>query len=314
MRAGSLSLLALAISCSAAPPEAPGEDPGELAALLASGDPLRREEAAHRLVLRGRTVREAAADPRVLALLDEDTASMGAELARIFEVVPGRYDRRLRDAYHALRGGCLGREWRLLSAALARQGFRLVEIYEPDERTKSVRFVGRPAAYTNAAGDRHDLFFWVKSARAAPEAPWVAREVYVGYHVEFNAPYRAVSSTDRYPRGSVLALFFEVPEVRTLALAFPVLEEIELTYGRIRDKSSPSAPAGFHVNAGFAGGGAGAGGGRGVYYTAESGLDPLEGPGARLQWAGFRPSETLGPLTLRGSSFWGAGSVKPSDD
>ncbi len=306
--------LAILLSCSApAPREAP-EDVGALVELLGSGDPVRREEGAHRLVLQGRTVRETLRErgaAKVLALVDEDTASMAADLARIFEGGPGGCDRRLREAYHTLRGGCLGREWRFVSDMLARQAFRLSEIYEPDERTKSVRFPARPGAFVDAAGDRHDLFFWVKSVRRAPDAPWVVREVYVGLHAEFEAPFKQLAATDRYPRGSALALFFGSPEVEKLAIAFPVLERLELTYGRIRDRASENAPAGFHVNADFA---AGRDGGRGVYFTAESGLDPLEGRGGRLLWEGFRPAETLGPLTLRGSSFFGAGSIKPADD
>jgi hypothetical protein len=214
-------------------------------------------------------------------------------------------------AYHALRSGCLAREWSRVSEALSRQGFRLIEIYEPHERARFVRFVAQPAAWVNGAGDRHDLFFWVQSARK-DDGPWRVREVYVGLRAAFEAPFKQLASTDRYPRGSVLARFFELPELLKFAVVFPVLEEIEFTYGRIRDKDGGGAPAGFHVNAGFVM--EGKAGGRAIYYTAESGLDPRELRRGRLAWEGFAPSDTVGPLTPRGGGFWGAGGPKPSDD
>ena len=130
----------------------------------------------------------------------------------------------------------------------------------------------------------------------------------------FDAPFKPVAEQARYPRGSVLAQFLEMPEVAKLATAFPVLEEIELTYGRIRVKDAETVAAGFHVNAGFALAAEGKGGGRGIAVTAESGLDPRETPSGRLVWGGFSPSESLGPLVVRGGSFWGAGGLKPTDE
>ena len=204
----------------------------------------------------------------------------------------------------------LARDWSRVADALSRQGLRLIEIYEPHERAKFVRFLAQPAAYVNGAGDRHDLFFWVQSIRGA--GAWVVREIYVGLNVTFEAPFKTLSATDRYPRGSVLARFFEIEELQKLAIVFPLLEEIELTYGRIRVKGAAGAPAGFHVNAGFSMDAKA--GGRGVCYTAESGLDPREIRRGRLAWDDFMASDTVGPLTLRGGSFWGGGAPKPSED
>ena len=90
------------------------------------------------------------------------------------------------------------------------------------------------------------------------------RGVCVGRRVPFGAAFKPLAGQQRYPRGSVLDRFFEAPEVAKLAIVFPVLEEIELTYGRIRDKESESVPAGFHINAGFAMAGEGKGGRAGV--------------------------------------------------
>lgn len=290
------------------------DDPAALAEMLGSGDPLRREEAAHRLSLLGVTVHEALG-PRaqVAALLDEDTASMRVELARAL----GERDapRIVWRAYHILRGGCLGRDWGRVSDALSRQGFRLSEIYEPQGAEGPVKFVRFPAGaavYVNPGGDRHDLFFWVQTARR--DAGWIVREVYIGLNVAFDAAFKQVAAGGRYPRGSLLARFLELPEVAKLAMVYPVLEEIELTYGRIRDREAGTVAAGFHVNAGFAMAGEGKGGGRGIYCTAESGLDPPSTRRGRLLRDGFVPSDSLGPLTLRGSSFWGAGGLKPSGD
>ncbi len=310
MRA-SAAWLAFLAACSGAGFLDEPDDPAVLGALLGSDHPLKREEAAHRLSLLGRTVHEAVAGrPQVEALVDQDTASMRAGLAGALEERDA--GRIVRQAYHALRGGCLGREWSRVSDALARQRFRLIEIYEPHERAKFVRFLAQGSAYVNGAGDKHDLFFWVQSGRAGDR--WVVREVYVGLHVTFEAAFKLLAAQQRYPRGSVLARFFEAPAVAKLAIVFPVLEEIELTYGWIRDKESEIVPAGFHINAGFAMAGEGKGGGRGVYYTVESGLDPRATRRGRLLWDGFVPDPTPGPLVLRGSSFWGAGGLKPSDE
>jgi hypothetical protein len=295
MRASAL-LVALLSACAQAPADEP-DDPAALIEQLDDRDPFRREEAACRLSILGLTIPDNA-----------DTTRIGEGLQRALgEADPQRM---LWRAYHALRTGCLARDWGRVSDALSRQGLRLTEIYEPHERAKFVRFLAQPAAYVNGAGDRHDLFFWVQAVRR--EGGWTVREIYVGLNAKFDAPFKQLSSTDRYPRGSVLARFFEVEELQKLAIVFPLLEEIELTYGRIRLKGVDGAPAGFHVNAGFAMDAKA--GGRGVTYTAESGLDPREVRRGRLAWDGFTPSDTLGPLTLRGGSFWGGGSPKPSEE
>ena len=295
MRAAAL-LAALLASCAQSPAELP-EDPAALALQLGDPDPFRREEAACRLSNLGQTIPE-----------NGDTARIGEGLERALG--EGDPQRMLWRAYHALRAGCLARDWSRVAEALSSQGLQVQEIYEPHDRAKFVRFLAQPAAYVNDAGDRHDLFFWVQSIRR--EGGWSVREIYVGLLVKFEAPFRQLSAVERYPRGSVLARFFALEELKKLALVFPLLEEVELSYGRIRLRGADAAPAGFHVNAGFVMDPKA--GGRGVNYTAESGLDPRETRGGRLAWDGFTPSDKLGPLTLRGGSFWGGGSPRPSED
>jgi hypothetical protein len=291
---------------------APGtpDDPAEPIALLGHSNSLRREEGAFRLSLAGGAIPEALeGHDRALAYAEDDTSGMrqGISLA-IEERDPQKMVWR---SYHALRVGCLARPWSRVSDALSRQGFRLIEIFEPHERSKFVRFLARSGAWTSAMGDRHDLFFWVRSARNAAGV-WTVREVYVGLVVKFEAPFKQLAAADRYPRGSVLARFFELPELAKLAIVFPTVEEVEFSYGRIRDKDADGAAAGFHVNAGFVM--EGKAGGRAIYYTAEAGLDPRELRRGRLDWAGFASSDLVGPLTPRGTGFWGAGGPKPSDD
>lgn len=305
MRAWIGALLFLA-ACGSAELREPPEDPSALAIQLGDADPLRREEAAQRLARLGTAVHEVAAAETV----DPDTEAMGAAVASAVEIDDP--ERTVWAAWHALRRGCLARDWKRLSGALARQGFRLTEIYEPHERAKFVRFLAKGAAHVDGGGTAHDLFFWVQSVRRG-ETGWLVREVYVGLHASFEAPYKQVAGRNRYRRGSVLDRFLEMAEVKRLAAVFPVVEELELTYGRIRDKEAVSVPAGFHVNAGFALVGE-KGGGRGIAVTVESDLDPRETPGGRFLWDDFAPSGTMGPPVVRGGSFWGAGGLKPSDD
>ena len=296
-------LFLLLASCATAP-ETP-EDPAELIRLLGDSHPLRREEGAFRLSLSGGTLPDAVeGNERALAYAEEDTETMrqGISLA-LEERDPQKMVWR---AYHALRVGCMARPMSRVSDALSRQGFRLIEIFEPHERSKFVRFLAQPAAWTSAAGDRHDLFFWVRSSKN------VVREVYVGLTVKFEAPFKQIAAIERYPRNSVLARFFAMPELAKLAVVFPQVEEVEFTYGRIRDKEGDGAGAGFHVNAGFVMDGKA--GGRAIYYAAEAGLDPRETRRGRLDWAGFVSSDAVGPLVGRGAGFWGAGGPKPSDD
>lgn len=304
------SLLLVLASCAGPSAAEESEDPSAPVDLLGHAHPLRREEGAFRLSIAGGSIPESLEGrDRALAFAEADTESMrqGVSLA-LEERDPQRMVWR---AYHALRRGCLARAWSRVSDALSRQGYRLIEIYEPHERSRFVRFVAQPAAWINGAGDRHDLFFWVRSAKEEG-GPWRVREVYVGLTVKLDAPFAHLAATDRYPRGSVLGRFFELAELRKLAVVFPVVEEIEFTYGRIRDKGADGAAAGFHVNAGFVMDGLA--GGRAIYYTAESGFDPREIRRGRLAWDGFVFSESVGPLMARGTGFWGAGGPKPSDD
>ena len=306
-----IPLLAVLLASCVAPSSAEvPEDPAEVIRLLGHSHPFRREEGAFRLSIAGGTIPAALeGHPRALAYAEEDTASMRQGLSLALEERDPQ--KMIWRAYHALRGGCLARPWSRVSDALAQQGFRLIEIYEPHEKSRFVRFMGQPAAWTSAAGDRHDLFFWVRAAK--PDgAAWVVREVYVGLVAKFDVPFKQLAATDRYPKGSVLARFFELPELFRLAVVFPHVEEIEFTYGRIRDKETGSVAAGFHVNVGFLM--EGKQGGRSVYYTADAGLDPRESKRGRLDWDGFTSSDAVGPLVPRGAGFWGAGGPKPSDD
>lgn len=308
MRPQALALLLL-LSCSSPALVEEPSDPSEAIDLLGHADVRRREEGAYRLSILGGTIPDAIQGrENATAFAEEDTASMRQGIARALEERDPQA--MVWRAYHALRSGCLARGWGRVSEALSRQGFRLIEIYEPHERAKFVRFVAQAAAYVNSAGDRHDLFFWVQSTKTG-DGPWRVREVYVGLRAVFEAPFKQLVLTDRYPRGSVLAKFFELPELLKLAIVFPTLEEIEFTYGRIRDKQTEGAPAGFHVNAGFLM--EGKAGGRAIYYTAESGLDPRELRKGKLDWEAFQSAGTVGPLTPRGAGFWGAGGPKPTD-
>jgi hypothetical protein len=173
-----------------------------------------------------------------------------------------------------------------------------------------LRFV-TGGVFVNEAGDRHDLFCWVQSVKR-DGAPWRVKEIYAGYQVRHNTAFKSISATPRYARNSLLQQFLDLPDLQKVAAVFPILEEIEFTYGRIHDTSGDGAPAGFHVNAGFVM--AGNAGGRSVYYTAEAGLDPREIERGRLDWAGYTPSNEVGPLTPRGSGIWGAGGLRPVED
>jgi len=294
-------LLGLALAgCSVAPEAEEPDDPQAVAALLSGADPSGREEALQRMARRLQTA----------AAAEDSDALAERVLAALGERDP---ERMVWRAWHAIRLGCLARDWSAVSAALARQNFRLVEIYEPHERAKYVRFLAKTGAFVDAAGTAHDLFFWVATSRR-PEGGWLVREVTVGLHATFDAPFKQVAQRDRYRAGTVLSQFLDLQETKRLAAVYPILEEIELTYGRIREKDAGEVPAGFHVNAGFVLGPGGPGGGRGIAVTCESGLDPKETPGGRLLREGFVPVATLGPMVVRGGSFWGAGGLKPSDD
>lgn len=185
------------------------------------------------------------------------------------------YATMLAESARLLRRACLAREWEALRPALARQGFGWVEMYEPHEHAKSLRFIARREAFVTDRGDRHDLFFWIHVAREGPGAPWGVRHVEAGLHAALNAPFERLAL--RYPAGTVLERFFELPELAKLAEVHPVVEEIELLYDRL------GRGWGYHVNASFVGGGSG----RGVYFTADD--------------QGGKP----GPFHPRASSVWG---------
>jgi len=295
MRAG-IPVLAFLSACAGASVEE-RDDPSALIELLDHRDPLRREEAAHRLSILGVTIPA-----------NRDTTAIREELTRALQ--ESSPERKIWRAWHLLRAGCLARDGARVEQELVKQGFGLIEIYEPHDGAKFIRYLGERQVYLNEAGDRHDLFFWVQSIRQ--DKSWIVREVYVGLVAKFESPFKLLAGADRYPRESVLGRFFALEELQKLAAVFQVLEEVELTYGRIRIKSADGAPAGFHVNAGFAMDGKA--GGRSVCYTAESGLDPRETRRGRLAWDGFESTEALGPLTLRGGGFWGGGAPKPTDD
>jgi hypothetical protein len=304
-----LPLILILASCGGASLREP-EDLALLLELMGRDDALHREEAVYRLAIAGENIPAALEGrERALELAEADTAALRDRVAiALKESSP---ERQVWLAWHALRLGCLARDWSRVYDALTRQGCRLIEIYEPNEGLKFVRLMIQTGAYANDARDRHDLFCWVQSVKVAG-ARWRVREVYVGLHVRFDLPFKALAATPRYPRNCVLQTFLDLPELQKVAIVFPFVEEIEFTYGRIRDNSADGAAAGFHVNAGFVMDGKA--GGRSVYFTAEAGLDPRELERGRLGWQGFTPSTEVGPLTPRGSGIWGSGGLKPTED
>lgn len=309
MRAA-LLILPLALSCAGPAPVETPDDPAALLELLGHSNSFRREEGAFRLLLLGGRIPDAIeGNERALAYAEEDLTSIRQGISQALE--ERQPERMVWRAYHALRGGVMARDWSAVSLALAVQGYRLSEIYEPHEQAKSVRFLAQAGAYVNPGGDRHDLFFWIQSTRKA-DGRWIVREVQVGLNVKFEAPFKSLSPAERYPKDSVLGKFFALPELQQTAIVFPLLEEVEFTYGRIRGRAGEGAPAGFHVNAGVAM--EARAGGRGIYYTAESGLDPRETLRGRLAWDGFSSTGTVGPLTARPSGYWGSGGPRPAED
>jgi hypothetical protein len=303
-----LPVLLLLAACAGVPAREP-EDPALLLDLMGRDDARLREEGAYRLALAG------AALPGVLegrerarALAESDTASIRDRVGTALkETHP---ERQVWLAWHALRLGCLARDWSRVFDALTRQGCRLIEIYEPNDRVKFVRLLIQPGAYVNAARDRHDLFCWVQSAKA--DGRWRVREVYAGLYVRFDLAFKVLAATPRYGRNDLLQQFLDLPDLQKIAAVYPNVEELEFTYGRIRDRDVAGAPAGFHVNAGFVMDGKA--GGRSVYYTAEAGLDPRELDRGRLDWAEFTPTADVGPLQPRGSGIWGSGGLRPVED
>jgi hypothetical protein len=302
-------LILILASCGGAPLKEP-EDLALLLDLMGRDDALHREEAVYRLSIAGESI-PAVLEGRdkALGLAAADTAALRERVGKALE--ERTPERKIWLAWHALRLGCLARDWSRVYDALTRQGCRLIEIYEPNERLKFVRLMIQTGAYVNDARDRHDLFCWVQSVKTA-DGRWRVREVYVGLHVRFDAPFKTLAATPRYGRNDLLQKFLDLPDLPKVAVIFPFLEEVEFTYGRIRDNSAEGAPAGFHVNAGFVMDGKA--GGRSVYYTAEAGLDPRELERGRLDWMEFTPSAEVGPLTPRGSGVWGSGGLRPVEE
>jgi hypothetical protein len=292
--------------CLAGAPARP-EDPPELLEHLGRDAPLTREEAIERVARRWGAVRPWIESPtlpdpetgqavrkRALDHLEEDEASLRWELERdLEEATP---ERRVWKAHHTARRACLGREWAHLEPAIRRQGLGWKERYEPDDRVTFYRYV-LPRV------PKESLFFWVKVIRGGSGGAWVS-EVFVGVLFSFGVPFAQVAQDARFGSGSVLSLFLGHPVVREIASLYPTLEEIELAYGRIRDREKDLAPAGFHVNASFLAVPEGSGG-RGVYGTVESRLDPPESGDGRWLTEGFHPDERLGEFVERGRSLWG---------
>jgi hypothetical protein len=304
-----LPLVLILASCGAPPLKEP-EDLVLLVDLMGRGDAFHREEAAYRLSIAGERIPEVLEGrERALEFAEGDLATMRQRLNFALNVADP--ERQVRLSWHALRLGCLARDWSRVYDSLTRQGCRLIEIYEPNERIKFVRLMLQTGAYSNDAHDRHDLFCWLQSVKA-DGGRWRVREVYVGLHVRFDAPFKTVSASPRYGRNEILQKFLDLPELQKVAIVFPFLEEIEFTYGRIRENSTVGAPAGFHVNAGFVMDAKADG--RSVYYTAEAGQDPRELDRGRLDWDNYSPSVDIGPLTPRGSGVWGAGGLRPVEE
>jgi hypothetical protein len=301
-----IACLLAAGACRAGGADRP-EDAQELLLQLARDVPLAREEGIERVARRAGPVREwiesvALPEPqagpavrkRALDYLEEDEGQLRLDLERA--LVESTPERRVWEAHHAARRACLGRVWGHLEPALRRQGLGWKERYEPDDRVTFYRFV-LPRV------PKESLFFWVKVIRGGSGPAWVS-EVFVGLLFSFGVPFAQAAQDARFGPGSVLSLFLGHPAVREIATLYPTLEEIELAYGRIRDREKDLVPSGFHVNASFLAVPEGSGG-RGVYGTVESRLDPLESSDGRWLTEGFRAEERWGEFVERGRSLWG---------
>src|SRR5579864_1588648 len=129
MRAWVALLIGLS-SCAEVSPAADPDTTAALASLLNHPDPLRREEAATRLSIRGSTLAEALGGT-ASARAEEDTASLRSGIREA--LAEPSAERMIRHAWHSLRAGCLARDAKRVSAALGAQGFQVIEIYEPGD-------------------------------------------------------------------------------------------------------------------------------------------------------------------------------------
>ncbi len=126
-----------------------------------------------------------------------------------------------------------------------------------------------------------------------------------GFVAAPNLLYAEVLKKHMYPEGSAVDLCLRQPEVVEAAKKYPYLNEIEITYGLIKDRWRSGVPFGFHIQLELGSAPANDQSGQRLFFTIESYLDPVQDWSGQPLQQDFSPSAALGEIRCWGGSEWG---------
>jgi len=290
------------------------QEPSEIEALvrkLESAEIEARDAAVKALLAKGEAARAAldraaAGQNKAIAVfarsilenLDRRIDVLGAALERIRTRTSPSYQRYLRDAKNLVQEAVNGKEAGPLIASLLRQGMIETKDWTPPQ---TAVFVARQGAYVSTSGLRHDLVLSLDvrplTSKTEP-TKWIVQNGSVSLIARPKVPFESVDAKT-YPDESAVRQALEHESIRTAAVSYPVLEEIEIRYEQL----SPSRWYatrywGFSVNLRLVTRDDTAGSAPGVYFR--SGLDPVEPAEA----PGFVAADTIEFLWSRDGSRW----------
>jgi hypothetical protein len=239
------------------------------------------------------------------------TNSMTGLSERLRALIAGKarsYHRLLHDASHEIRGVTLDRPWSEVEPALRRQGLRQMRARD-HQHTSDYRYLVSKDGWLGGDQTAHSLYLEFSVDRrdsntVVSARPGCVMTAEAGLFVEPNRPYAQMLTNGAYPDGSVLFRGLRLPEAASAAQSYPILKKIEVTYNYIRDRWSESVAQGFSLHLTFGVSVRDDRRGKGLFFTAESGLDALEDWQGRRVQQQFESHDTVGEFRSWGSNEW----------
>ncbi|MES2792313.1 MAG: hypothetical protein V4719_22035 [Planctomycetota bacterium] len=142
-----------------------------------------------------------------------------------------------------------------------------------------------------------------------PARPGAIYRANIALVADINAPYSDVIAQQRFPLGSVLDVVLGHERVKKVGKEWPLVKRIYVHYDYIFNKWAEHSPTGFHVDIEFTASNDNKIAGKRMYFTIESGLDPLRSFYKKEQLTQeFTSQDTLGEIIHRGGNEWWHGT------
>jgi hypothetical protein len=211
----------------------------------------------------------------------------------------------LRKSSSLVESFCQGKEWPAAKALMKKEGFSQLDSWRGGNGDHlEAHFLVRKNVHVAAREGAEDylIILRVHFREKQKNDPGIVREAISALVLSFNQPYEKAIKLAKYPEGSVIKRILSAEEVKNEADKWPILKNVQISYGLIFNRWSELQPHGFNGIVEFAASPERDVGQKSISFSVASGLDPLQFWDGKKNLRGFKPEDKLYDLEFRGSA------------